>query len=173
MQNLQWWLKRPLSDIPFPYGFGMGMLEGWESIYVDGEQTPSTIGTGTEDFFGGAWYYVSDGKFQAPDHGCTLRDYLRGRIAAYRYDLDFPMSFERNIRVDLDHGFENQIRCDYTSIAYWYQTEPHSLLSPLPPVPERQASSPMPNLMQTGILLGGPALAGLALLWGLRKRQKR
>jgi hypothetical protein len=173
MQNLEWWLRRPLSDIPFPLGFGMGMLEGWESIYVDGEQTPSTIGTGTEDFFGGAWYYVSDSKFQAPDHGCTLRDYLRGRIAAYRYDLDFPMSFERNIRVDLDHGFENQIRCDYTSIAYWYQEEPHRSFPPLPPVVGRKATSPLPNVLQAGLLLGGPALAGLALLWGLGKRLKR
>lgn len=173
MQNLQRWLRRPLSDIPFPYGFGMGMLEGWESIYVDGEQTPSTIGTGTEDFFGGAWYYIFDGRFHAPDHGCTQRDFLRGRIAAYRFDLDFPMSFERNIKVDIDHGFENQISCDYTSIAYWYQAEPHRAFPPLPPVPGRQASSSMSNVLQTGILFGGPAIAGLALLWGLRKRLKR
>jgi hypothetical protein len=52
MQKSGWWLDparmvgriqetgSPVSAV-FPEAAGMGMLEGWESIYVDGEETPS------------------------------------------------------------------------------------------------------------------------------------
>jgi hypothetical protein len=46
MQNRTWWLRPPLRRMIFPNGFGLGMLEGWESVYVDGEKTPSLRGTG-------------------------------------------------------------------------------------------------------------------------------
>jgi len=108
MQNLEWWLRPPLRKVLFPYGFGIGMLEGWESQYVDGEETASVVGTGTEDHFGGSWYYYMSKKFAAPYHGCTVRDYLRGRIAAYRFDVLAPVPFRQSLRVTIDHGFENQ-----------------------------------------------------------------
>ena len=58
MQNAEHWFDpprmieraqetgSPLAAV-FPQALGMGMLEGWESIYVDGEETPSIPGTGT------------------------------------------------------------------------------------------------------------------------------
>src|SRR5437763_10945118 len=36
---------------------GLGFLEGDEMIYVNGEDKPSIIGTGTEDYFSSGWYY--------------------------------------------------------------------------------------------------------------------
>ncbi len=34
MQNREWWLRPPLRAIMFPRGFGLGMMEGWETIYA-------------------------------------------------------------------------------------------------------------------------------------------
>jgi hypothetical protein len=33
--------------------------------------------------------------------------------------------FEKNIRVTIEHGHANHRSDDYSSTAYWYQTEPH------------------------------------------------
>lgn len=171
MQNLERWLRWPPLDTVFPYGFGMGMLEGWECLYVDGATTPAVIGTGTEDYFNGGWYYSVDGAFHAPYHGCTVRDYVRGRIAAYRFDVAAPVPFRRSLRVTLDHGFENRLAGDYTCVAYWYQTEPHRPGPALPPVPARQPVSPWKNALQALLALGVPATAGAALLWLLGRRR--
>lgn len=169
MQNRAWWLRPPLGQMIFPNGFGMGMLEGWESVYVDGEKTPSLRGTGSEDHFGAAWYF-SRGEFNAPDHGCTLRQYLAGRIAAYRFYLEAPLPFERSLRVEIDHGYENQVEGDYASVAYWYQEEPHAALPALPPYPLRRPDPPLRNLLQSALLLGPPLLALGAFLSRRRSR---
>lgn len=169
MQNKEWWIRPSLSKMAFPFGFGMGMMEGWESIYVDGETTPSVIGTGTEDYFGGAWYYYLGGTFAAPYHGCTVRDYWRGRIAAYRFDVLAPIPFRQSLGVLMDHGFENQLACDYASVAYWYQKEPHQPFQPLPQVDARQPLSPALNLVQILLILGVPILVALALIQKWRR----
>lgn len=173
MQNLEWWLKPPVKYIPFPYGFGIGMLEGWEEITVDGEQQPSIHGTGTEDYFNGAWYYKDDPEFYAPYHGCTVKDYLRGRIATYRFDLHAPVPFQQDIRVQIGHGFYNRLRCDYSSTAYWYQREPHHPLPPLPSPQDRRRSSALINLLQVGLAVGAPVIGGLALAAGLINRSQK
>ncbi len=164
MQNREWWLRLPIRDMILPYGMGMGMLEGWETIFLEGESEPYGRGTGTEDYFSGAWYYSRDGIFYAPDHGCTVRDYVRGRIAVYRFDLASPVPFQKEIQVRIDHGFENSVRADYTNIAYWYQDEPHMPFEPLPLAPARRAISPLPNLAQAALLFGVPAAGLFALL---------
>jgi Protein of unknown function (DUF2961) len=165
-------LRAPVKDIKFPRGFGLGMLEGWETIYRDGETEPSVRGTGTEDYFNGAWYYLmKGGRFSAPYHGCILRDLLRSRIAVYRFDLSTPVSFSRSLRVDIDHGFYNELECDYSSTAYWYQGEPHLPFPELPPVKLRHPQPATGNLAQSALLLGSPVVAMLALLWRLRRRQ--
>lgn len=174
MQNREWWLRLPLGDIVLPYGFGIGMLEGWETIVVDGEQKPSAIGTGTEDYFGGSFYYYQSKGFFGPHHGCTLRDYVRGRIAAYRFDIPAPVPFRRSLRVTMDHGFENQLECDYTRVAYWYQDEPHRPFPPLPSPSARRPTSPILNVMQAALAASVPSLVGLALarrLWKAVRRQ--
>ncbi|MBE0699077.1 MAG: DUF2961 domain-containing protein, partial [Anaerolineaceae bacterium] len=68
MQNASWWLNpqrmvqryRETENVfgaVFPEMVGMGMLEGWERIYVDGETSPSVTGTGTEDYFNSGFYF--------------------------------------------------------------------------------------------------------------------
>jgi len=174
MQNREWWLRPPMKAISFPGGYGLGMMEGWETIYRDGETEPSIAGTGTEDYFSGAWYYLSKGgRFSAPYHGCILRDLLRSRIAVYRFDMSAPVSFSRSLRVDIDHGFYNELACDYASTAYWYQTEPHRLFPELPSVNLRHPQPATINLAQSALLLAPPVVAILALLWRLRRQRTK
>jgi hypothetical protein len=99
-------------------------LEGDEMIYVDGETFPSIYGTGTEDYFQGAWYFTH-GCFSAPFHGLTLFDKVNSRVSAYRLHVPDAIPFEEEIRVTIEHGHDNMLREDYSSVAYWYQEEPH------------------------------------------------
>ena len=139
----------PVSAI-FPEAAGMGMLEGWESIYVDGEETPSIPGTGNEDYFNSGFYF-SLGPYSAPHWGCTVRSYLTSRCAAYRFHISDPIPFQRSIVVDMDHGYSNQVQTDYSSVAYWYQTEPHQPMPTLPAVAERLPASPGQNALQIAL----------------------
>lgn len=158
MQKSGWWLNpaqmwgrvqesgSPLSAL-FPEAAGMGMLEGWESIYVDGEEIPSIPGTGNEDYFNSGFYF-SKGPYSAPHWGCTVRNYLTSRCAAYRFHITDPISFQQSIIVDMDHGYTNQVQTDYSSVAYWYQTEPHRAFPPLPPVSQRLPTPTEQNRLQ-------------------------
>lgn len=39
----------------------------------------------------------------------------------------------------IEHGHANKLSNDYSSTAYWYQTEPHKPFEPLPGVESRLA----------------------------------
>ena len=151
----------------FPDMAGMGMLEGWERIAVDGEAVPSVTGTGTEDYFNSGFYF-SNGTFSAPYWGCTVRDYLNSRCAAYRFHIPDPIPFQKSITVDMDHGYTNQVAGDYSSMAYWYQTEPHQPFPALPPLAERMPTPTGQNAIQfalfTSPLWVTAAMIGLRLL---------
>ena len=117
------------------YEEGYGFLEGDEIYWVDGELRGQ--GTGTEDYFNGGWYF-QDGPFAAPYHGVVLMDPERGRVAAYRWHLPDPVRFRDSIRVELEHGHGNAVVADYATVAFWYQTEPHEEVPPLPPPDDRR-----------------------------------
>ena len=119
-------------------------LEGDEMIYVDDEGHPPAVhGTGTEDYFNSGWYF-SKGTFAAPFHGLTIKDLLRARICAYRFHIEDPIPFEKNIRVTMEHGGTNDASgADYSSVAYWYQTEPHKYPGVLPPAFDRRPNDPL------------------------------
>jgi hypothetical protein len=138
--------KNPLGAL-FPEMFGMGMLEGWERITVDGESTPSVSGTGTEDYFNSGFYF-SNGTYSAPHWGCTVRSYLESRCAAYRFHINAPIPFRQSIIVAMDHGYTNQVQADYQSVAYWYQSEPHAAFPALPAVAQRLPSPTRENFWQ-------------------------
>jgi Protein of unknown function (DUF2961) len=169
LQNREWWLRPPLSALVFPRGLGMGMLEGWERIWVDGEVEPGVQGTGTEDFFNASWYFAG-GTFSAPFHGCTVRDYLRGRVAAYRFDLTAPIPFRRSLRLTLDHGFANQLRGDYSSVAYWYQAEPHGPFPRLPDALARLPRATVGNVAQVLLATVAPLLGTATVVRWLTRR---
>ncbi|MBW0010642.1 MAG: DUF2961 domain-containing protein, partial [Pseudonocardiales bacterium] len=52
-------------------------------------------------------------------------DNWSGQISLYRFHIEDPMPFERSIRVSIEHGHANKRSDDYSSVAYWYQAEPH------------------------------------------------
>lgn len=108
--------------------------EGDEMFFVDGEARPSIHGTGTEDYFLGAWNFGGKafyyGSFGAPVVG---RERAGERWSLYRFHLDAPVTFERSLRATIEHGHANDRADDYASVAYWYQTEPHAPFPPLPP----------------------------------------
>lgn len=114
-------------------GSHIGYLEGDERITIDGESTPSIIGTGTEDYFSSGWYFDT-GEYSAPYHGVTIKDEETGRISAYRWHIEDPIPFNKSLRFDIEHGGTNDVPgVEYSSVAYWYQTHPHA---PFPKLPE-------------------------------------
>lgn len=100
--------------------------EGDDMIFVDGEPFPPTLhGTGTEDYFNTA--YCPTQEYCAPYHGIVLseKENWKGRTTYYRYHIQDPITFDKSIRVTLEQGHNNQRDDDWSSTAYWYQTEPH------------------------------------------------
>ena len=55
----------------------------------------------------------------------------------YRWYLSDPIRFERSLVWTIEHGHDNNYGNDYTSVAYWYQAEPHRQFPALPPVEAR------------------------------------
>ncbi len=113
--------------------------EGDEKFYVDGEQFPSTFGTGTEDYFGYAWCDTT--LFQSALHGQTQCDGPNnyGFTAVHRLHLLDQAPFQRSFRFDLEvwHWVE-ELRMDYASVAYWYGKKGAvDGAPPVPPVSER------------------------------------
>lgn len=114
-------------------GMGISYLEGDERVFIDGETTPSIVGTGTEDYFSSGWYFIT-GEYGAPYHGVTVKDEEHGRINAYRWHIEDPIPFKKSLLFQIEHGGTNdRPGVEYSSVAFWYQTHPHA---PFPSLPE-------------------------------------
>jgi hypothetical protein len=119
--------------------------EGDDMIFIDGDTTPTLHGTGTEDYFGTAWSPLAE--YSAPYHGQPIAStggegwLYRGKQSIYRYHIEDPVHFRESIRVTIEHGHANNLSNDYSSTAYWYQTEPHA---PPPRLPEVANRLPRP-----------------------------
>jgi hypothetical protein len=115
--------------------------EGDDMIFIDGETWPPRLhGTGSEDYFNTA--YCPTQEFCAPYHGLTVysgskEEPWKGKNSVYRYHVEDPILFEKSIRVTIEHGHANNLTNDYSSTAYWYQTEPHKPFPTLLPVDQR------------------------------------
>jgi hypothetical protein len=110
-------------------------------IYVDGAEQPQLQGTGSEDYFCGAWAYSE--PFSNLYFGCPLivGGHVRNALwNVYRYHLEDPIPFTKSIKVTIEHGHANNRKDDFSSVAYWYQNEPHKAFSPLAPAEDRLPS---------------------------------
>lgn len=143
-------------------GRGLGFLEGDEMVYVDGEEKPSIIGTGTEDYFSSGWYY-DRGLYSAPYHGINIKDTMLGRVSTYRWHIEDAMPFKKSIRVTIEHGHANDHEADYSSVAYWYQTEPHLPFQPFPTDPAQLLPYVPPPPMRIQGAIEGESLVGSAV----------
>jgi len=111
--------------------------EGDDMIFIDGDKYPTLYGTGTEDYFNAAWCPTQE--YSSPYHGITLisdKTWL-GKNSMYRFHIEDPICFSKSIKVTIEHGHANLLSNNYSSVAYWYQTEPHKKFPSLPPVERR------------------------------------
>jgi hypothetical protein len=126
--------------------------EGDDMFFVDGEKVPSINGTGSEDYFLGAWDFgghpFSYGLYGAPVVG---QEVAGGRSSVYRFHLDSPITFTKSLRATIEHGHANHRSDNYFSVAYWYQSEPHAPFPSLPNLEQR-----IPKIYP----VGGPGNAG-------------
>ncbi len=126
--------------------------EGDDMIFVDGEKLPSITGTGSEDYYLGAWGFSGGARNYLLFGNPVMGGFGAGaRASVYRFHLDSPIPFTKSIRVTIEHGHANHRSDNFFSVAYWYQSEPHAKFPPLPPVDSR-----LPKIFPTG----GPGNAG-------------
>jgi hypothetical protein len=113
--------------------------EGDDMIFIDGDILPTINGTGSEDYFNGAWDF--GGKPFAYEHNgapyIVDPERIGGRYCLYRFHTESPITFEKSIKVTIEHGHANVRSDNFYSTAYWYQTEPHTTFPPLPRVEDR------------------------------------
>jgi hypothetical protein len=127
--------------------------EGEIKFYLDGDvEWPTICGTGTEDYFGGAW------NFEHPrgEYGTYSTPYLglpqvikpdglyiaNQRFGLYRWHVQDPIRFKQDLRVTIQAlGWRSQLegqsrylplQDDIASTAVWYQAEPHAPFPALP-----------------------------------------
>jgi hypothetical protein len=126
--------------------------EGDDMFFVDGETTPSINGTGSEDYFLGAWSF-GDHPFAYALNGAPVKgnEKAGSRTSVYRFHLDSPITFTRSLRATIEHGHANHRSDNFFSVAYWYQTEPHAAFPTLPSLDQR-----VPKIHP----VGGPGNAG-------------
>jgi hypothetical protein len=126
--------------------------EGEVKFYIDGDRDfPTIAGTGTEDYFNGSYDFENQETkqyepFTSPYSGLIQVIKPDGlyqsqeRFGLYRWHILDPVRFDSNLRVTIQAlGWQSGRRYlpltdDISSVAFWYQTEPHV---PLPKLPEK------------------------------------
>jgi hypothetical protein len=119
---------------------GMWYGEGDDMFQIDGEDFPYSLhGTGTEDYFNSSW--CPKQIYMHPYFGYPRvnNDFgWLGRTHCYRFHIEDPIYFEKSLHASIEHGHANCLTLDITSVAYWYQIEPHKEFAEIRPVNERQ-----------------------------------
>lgn len=124
--------------------------EGEIKFFMDGDKEfPTICGTGTEDYFGGAWNWDEGGAYGIYStpfmgmHQLIKPDGLyrsQTRFGMYRWHIPDPIRFEEELKVTIqDLGWRSEgrylpLQDDMHSVAYWYQAEPHA---PFPKFPDK------------------------------------
>ncbi len=131
--------------------------EGEIKFYMDGDtQFPTINGTGTEDYFNGSYDFENQTThqyepFTTPYAGLAQVIKPDGlyqsqqRFGLYRWHIPDPIRFDHDLHVTIqDLGWQSGGRYlplidDISSVAYWYQTEPHK---PFPKLPDKDHLHP-------------------------------
>ncbi|GBC94476.1 hypothetical protein HRbin16_00258 [bacterium HR16] len=94
--------------------------EGDEKFYVDGEEFPSTFGTGTEDFFGYAWGNPT--PFTHAYHNQPRADGpgSYGHVSNNRFFIIDNVPFQKSFRADIEVWHWAEVEVSYSAIGYWY-----------------------------------------------------
>jgi hypothetical protein len=125
--------------------------EGEIKFFMDDDREyPTICGTGTEDYFGGAWGFQEEGTheqpYSTPFMGMPLvrqEPHEVPKYGLYRWHILDPIRFTKALKVTMQalgwwpNGKFQPLTDDIASTAYWYQTEPHADFPALPAVHER------------------------------------
>jgi hypothetical protein len=122
--------------------------EGEIKFYMDGDKEfPTICGTGTEDYFCGSYCFkTGDWKytdFTTPYTGFHVfrpdgEDVSQTRFGMYRWHITDPVRFETDLRITMQAlgwrsgGRYLPLQDDISSVAFWYQSEPHNRFPALP-----------------------------------------
>jgi hypothetical protein len=121
--------------------------EGEIKFFIDDDgEYPTICGTGTEDYFGGAWCFGD--TYSTPFLGYPLARKAPGMVpqhGLYRWHIMDPIRFRESLRVTIqalgassDGSEIYEARSDdIASTAFWYQAEPHAPFPKLP-TPDRR-----------------------------------
>ncbi len=108
--------------------------EGDTIFHLDGKTITHT--PGTEDEYGACWGF--ERTYSYLYSGYLLNE--KGNNRMYRWYLANPVRFQQSLKVEIQNQRyqDGQIpsRDDYTSVAFWYQEEPHQAVT-LQPFGER------------------------------------
>ncbi len=124
--------------------------EGEIKFFIDGDsQFPTICGTGTEDYFCGSYDFENQEthryqEFTTPYSGLAqvirpdgLYD-SQQRFGLYRWHIMDPIRFDKDLKVTIQAlGWRSEgrylpLQDDISSVAFWYQTEPHTTFPRLP-----------------------------------------
>jgi len=124
--------------------------EGEIKFYMDGDKEFPTInGTGTEDYFNGSYDFENPEKHQYEEFTSPYSGLVQvlkpdglyqsqQRFGLYRWHIPDPIRFTSDLRVTIQAlgwrtgGRYLPLTDDISSVAYWYQTEPHAAFPKLP-----------------------------------------
>ncbi len=122
--------------------------EGDDIWYIDGSAKPVMFGTGSEDYFCGAWDFGH--TFQTPYFGVTYYDNpdhggeKRGiQNTVYRWHIQDPVPFTKALDFQLEHGRggwdedRSPLRNCYTTLGLYYVDHPEGDAPPIPPLKNR------------------------------------
>ena len=125
--------------------------EGNDVMFIDDDPAKTIAGSGSEDYFLGAWGFGS--SFDYATYGAPVvgKELAGSRTSVYRFHLDAPIPFNKSFKGTIEHGHANHRSDNFYTVAYWYQAEPHKAFPALPPVDERIPAMQM---------VGGPGNVG-------------
>jgi hypothetical protein len=132
--------------------------EGEIKFYMDGDKEfPTICGTGTEDYFCGSYCFMVDpetelASWSKGDYITYTTPYVgmpqvirpdgnykaNTRFGLYRWHIMDPIRFETDLKVTIQAlgwrsgGRYLPLQDDISSVAFWYQTEPHTAFPKLP-----------------------------------------
>ena len=130
--------------------------EGNDNWYVDGSEKATISGTGSEDYFCGAWDFGR--AFWTPYFGVPYYDNAskggekRGILnTCYRWHIQDPVPFKQSLLFTLEHGRqgwdENRkpLENHYTTVGFYYLDNPEGDGPALPAFKDRvPALLPLP-----------------------------
>jgi len=114
--------------------------EGDEMIFIDDNSKPAINGTGTEDYFCGAWDFGVTYPFANLYNGAPfigVGERAGGHYCLYRWHADNPVAFQRSLKFTIEHGHANDRADCFYSVGYWYQSEPFTDFPELPAASDR------------------------------------